>query len=61
MESYSYIPASAAPRAIRIIAVIHELPDCLADARTTHEAPSNLATVIDEWIEVTEKDRRAIS
>ena len=42
------------------IACVDELPGCLADGKTAQEALSNLATIIDEWIEVAKEERRPI-
>jgi len=42
------------------IACVDELPGCLADGKTAQEALSNLATIIDEWIEVAKEDGRPI-
>ena len=42
------------------IALVDELPGCLADGQTPQEALNNLSVVIDEWIEVAKEDGRLI-
>ena len=42
------------------IAEVPELPDCMADGATYQEALSNVAVIIDEWLETAKELGRAI-
>lgn len=42
------------------IAEVPELPGCMADGPTYHEALQNAERVIDEWIETAKNSGRAI-
>ena len=42
------------------VAEVPELPGCMADGRTYHEAVSNAEQVIQEWIETATEEGRTI-
>lgn len=42
------------------LAIVDELPGCVADGQTHQEALDNLSVVIDEWIEVAKEEGRPI-
>ena len=42
------------------IAEVPELPGCMADGRTYHEALSNAEQIIQEWIETAKEEGRPI-
>ena len=42
------------------IAEVPELPGCMADGETYHEALSNAEQIIQEWIETAKEDGRPI-
>jgi len=42
------------------VAEVPELPGCMADGKTYHEALSNAEQIIQEWIETAKEDGRPI-
>ena len=42
------------------IAEVPELPGCMADGKTRKEAIENAERIIDEWIEIAQKDGEVI-
>ena len=42
------------------VAEVPELPGCMADGKTYHEAVANAEQIIQEWIETAQEEGRAI-
>ena len=42
------------------IAEVPELPGCMADGQTYHDAIANVETIISEWIETAKEEGREI-
>lgn len=42
------------------IAEVPELPGCMADGQTYHDAISNVETIVGEWIETAKEEGREI-
>lgn len=42
------------------LAEVPELPGCMADGQTYHEALTNAEQIIEEWLQTAKKENRAI-